>query len=150
MSDDQLQADSENLQEFNLSSALSVLSIFIVLILRFRLDFRLMAPAQSCSEETFRQSGTWSTAQAGTAWHRSWCPASSPIHPKVEKMSHELRQVDPDLDESTFHVDLTSKFHIPKAHFQGRPNSLRTQWLSLIFLNALRSFQMQAAETRFV
>ena len=51
MSDDQLQADSENLQEFNLSSALSVLSIFIVLILRFRLDFRLMAPAQSCSEE---------------------------------------------------------------------------------------------------
>ena len=48
-------------------------------------------------------------------------------------MSHELRQVDPDLDESTFHVDLTSNFHIPKAHFQGRPNSLQIQWLSLIF-----------------
>lgn len=74
MSDDQLQADSANLQEFNLSSVLNVLSIFIVLILRFRLDFRLMAPAQSCSEETFRQSGTWSTARAGTARHRSWCP----------------------------------------------------------------------------
>lgn len=70
----QLQADSANLQEFNLSSVLNVLSIFIVLILRFRLDFRLMAPAQSCSEETFRQSGTWSTARAGTARHRSWCP----------------------------------------------------------------------------
>ena len=147
----QLQADSANLQEFNLSNVLSVLSILIVLILRSRLDFRLMAPAQSCSEETFRQSGTWSTARAGTARASQQVPPHrSPIHPKVEKMSHELRQVDPDLDESTFHVDLTSKFHIPKAHFQGRPNSLRTQWLSLIFLNALRSFQMQAAETRFV
>ena len=77
--DDQLQADSANLQEFNLSNVLSVLSILIVLILRSRLDFRLMAPAQSCSEETFRQSGTWSTARAGTARagtarHRSWCP----------------------------------------------------------------------------
>ena len=69
-------------------------------------------------------------AQPGIA---AGAPASSPIHPKVEKMSHELRQVDPDLDESTFHVDLTSNFHIPKAHFQGRPNSLQIQWLSLIF-----------------
>ena len=74
---DQLQAESANLQELNLITALTVLtglSVFIVLILGFQLAIRLVAPAQSCSEETFRPSGTWRTAQAGTVPCQSWCP----------------------------------------------------------------------------
>ena len=54
---DQLQADSTNLQEFN--HALTALNGFMVLIL---LDWMIgfsAAPAQSCWEETFRPSGTW-------------------------------------------------------------------------------------------